>query len=635
MKKLLLLCTLLCAALSVQAQHELSELKIYVMLQPNGDAVIEEDRTMYLADQGTEIYEKMYGLAERKMRVTDFSVSDSIYGEYQLVNWDVNQSRAWKAGRCGYNTSEEGLELCWGFGEPGEHTFTTFYVLHNLVQSYTDYDGFNHCFYDAANPPAEYVQLALWAEDSTIHFSPENAGIWHFKYHGDAWFSESGKVLLKSTQKLGVGDKVVLMMQFNKGIFEPEVKHDETFVERVKERAFIDSDYTLDDPGDGSKSSFIGGNDESVFEHYLYIVLGLLVFVGLPLYAILRLIFRKPLERRRKRKLIQKVLGNVDEVPYYREPPLGGNLIASQRILKNTLGMLNQKTTFGTKEFTEALLLRLLYKGNIDIAMEQDEKGETRELFRIKQPEAVSSNNNDNLKAFINGKDKKDFVQDYVRKKYSGFATDEEMERGLQDLLYKAAGDDHLLQPDELKTFIKDEQNVLSVRGFASKLSSAVDNRYSSEYSFKSTKPEDAKQVFGFWEYLQDFSIIGEREVVEVKLWKDYLVFGALYGMAKKVREGMKKICPDYTALDGLTRRFLEESSGATDAFSYVSLLSVATYDTIRYSSTYETAFERQARLEREARERAERERRYSGGGGHSSFGGGGGFSGGGGSGVR
>ena len=105
--------------------------------------------------------------------------------------------------------------------------------------------------------------------------------------------------------------------------------------------------------------------------------------------------------------------------------------------------------------------------------------------------------------------------------------------------------------------------------------------------------------------------------------------------MAKKVREGMKKICPDYTALDGLTRRFLEESSGATDAFSYVSLLSVATYDTIRYSSTYETAFERQARLEREARERAERERRYSGGGGHSSFGGGGGFSGGGGSGVR
>ncbi|MCR4613260.1 MAG: DUF2207 domain-containing protein [Bacteroidaceae bacterium] len=622
---------LLCLAIGVHAQHELSELKIYVLLLPNGDAVVEEDRTMYLADQGTEVYEKMNGLEDREMRISDFGVSDSIYGDYQLVGWDVNQSRAWKAGRCGINTTEEGLELCWGFGEPGPHTFTTSYVLHNLVQSYTDYDGFNHCFYDAANPPAEYVQLALWASDTTIVLSPENAGIWHFKYHGDAWFSESGKVLLKSTQALDNGDKVVLMMQFKKGLFSPEVKHDETFESRVKERAFIDSDYTMDDPGEGSKSSFMGGDDESVFEHYFYIAIGLLVFIGLPLFAILKLILHKPLERRRKRKLILKVLGNVDEVPYYREPPLGGNLIGSQRILKNTLGMLDVKTTFGTKEFTEALLLRLLYKGNIDIAMEQNEKGETRELFRIQEPVAVSSNDNVELKA-----SDKSIIQEYIRKKYSIIsspADDEEMERGLQDLLYRAAGDDHLLQPDELKTFIQNEKNVLSVRDFASKLSSAVDNRYSSEFAFKNTKPEEARQVFGFWEYLNDFSIIGEREVVEVKLWKDYLVFGALYGMAKKVREGMKKICPDYTALDGLTRRFLEESSGATDAFSYVSLLSIATYDTIRYSSTYETAFERQARLEREAR--AERERRYSGGGGHSSFGGGGGFSGGGGSGVR
>ena len=610
MKRLLLTLTVaLGVIVNACAQHELSELKIYVLLLPNGDAVVEEDRTMYLADRGTEIYEKMNGLDERQMRISDFGVSDSIYGDYQVVGWDVNQSRAWKAGRCGINTTEEGIELCWGFGEPGEHTYTTSYVLHNLVQSYTDYDGFNHCFYDAANPPAEYVQLALWAADSTIVFSPENAGIWHFKYHGDAWFSESGKVLLKSTQSLDVGDKVVLMMQIKKGLFSPEVKHDETFESRVKERAFIDSDYTMDDPGDGSKSSFMGGNDESVFEHYFYIVLGLLVFVGLPLFAILRLIFRKPLERRRKRKLILKVLGNVDEVPYYREPPLGGKLIASQKILKNVLGMLTQTVTFGTKELTEALLLRLLYKGNIDIATEQDEKGNVRELFRIKPIEQNTA------KTF--------------------YDEDTEMERGLQNLLYLAAGDDHLLQPDELKTFIKKEENVLSVRSFASKLSSAVDNRYSSEFAFKHTNATDARQVFGFWEYLNDFSLIGEREVVEVKLWKDYLVFGALYGMAKKVREGMKKICPDYNALDGLTRRFLEESSGATDAFSYVSLLSVATYDTIRYSRNYETAYERQQRLEREARERAERERRYSGGGGHSSFGGGGGFSGGGGSGVR
>ena len=629
---LAVLCTL-----NLSAQHRLDSLFIYVVLQPNGDAYIEEERYMLLADQGTEVYEKQYGLSERQMGIKDFGVRDSIYGEYEKVNWDVNASRGWKEGRCGINSTENGLELCWGFGTPGYHVFTTHYVLQNLVQSYPDYDGFNHCFYDASNPPAQAVTVLVWAADSTILLSKENTGIWHFKYYGEAYFTRGGCALFESTQALEEGHKVVVMMQFQKGMFQPVVSHEETFAEQVKERAFIGSDYSVDDPGDGggASSSVDGGNDESMFEHVFYIVLGLLMFVGLPLFAILRLIFHKPLERRRKRKLILKVLGNVNEVPYYREPPLGGNLIGSQRILKNTLGMLDVKTTFGTKEFTEALLLRLLYKGNIDIALEQNEKGETRELFRIQEPGAAPNDAMKELQEAFNKKDTKSFVAEYIRKKNSLAATDEEMEWGLQDLLYKAAGDDHLLQPDELKTFIQNEKNVLSVRDFASKLSSAVDNRYSSEFAFKNTKPEEARQVFGFWEYLNDFSLIGEREVVEVKLWKDYLVFGALYGMAKKVREGMKKICPDYTALDGLTRRFLEESSGATDAFSYVSLLSVATYDTIRYSSTYETAFERQARLEREARAREERERRYSGGGGSSSFGGGGGFSGGGGSGVR
>lgn len=593
----------------IHAQHRLYDLKIYVVLRPNGDAYIEEDRTMWLGDRGTEVYEKVNGLKDREMGIKDFGVRDSIYGEYERVSWQVDASRRWKAGRCGINHTEAGLELCWGFGEPGEHVFSTHYVLQNLIQSYTDYDGFNHCFYDAANPPAEKVSVYVWAADTTVFLSKENTGIWHFKYYGEAYFTKGGSALFESTEALNEGEKVVVMMQFKKGMFQPLVKHEETFAERVKERAFIDSDYPVDDPGDGggAKSSFIGGDDTSKLENFIYMMIGVLVFIGLPLLAILRLIFKKPMERRRRRKLILKVLGNPDEIPYYRDVPLGGKLLRSQVLLRDVLGMLVDKPTFGVKQLTEALLLRLLYKGNIDIATEQDEKGNLRELFRIKP------------------------IEQSQGKQFYG--EDEEMERGLQKLLYDAAGDDHMLQPKELRTYIKDETNALSFRSFAKKLTELTEvGRFSSpESRFKQVSASDAREVFGFWQYLNDFSLIGEREVVEVHLWKDYLVYGALFGIAKKVREGMMKICPDYTSLDTITQQFLRDNS---EMYAYVSLLSVATYDTLLYSRNYETLAERRAREAREAA-RAAAQRRYSGGGGHSSFGGGGGFSGGGGSGVR
>lgn len=648
MKRIIFFWTLLTVVVSLRAQHRLDSLYIWVVLQPNGDAYIEEDRYMWLDDEGTEVYEKMYNLNDRQMGIKNFGVRDSIYGEYERVDWNVHGSRSWKEGRCGINHVDQGLELCWGFGTPGEHVFTTYYLLQNLVQSYTDYDGFNHCFYDASNPPAEKVVTTIMAADSTLYLSKENTGIWHFKYYGEAWFLKSGKTLFESTQPLDEGDKVVVMMQFQKGMFSPLISHEETFVERVKERAFIGSDYEIDDPGDGggTKSSFFGGNDASLFETIMGYIIGGICCIVLPLGWLLSLIFKKPLERKRRRKLILKVLGNPDEIPYHRDVPLGGKLIQSQKILRDTLGILSQKPTFGVKELTEALLLRLLYKGNISVDTELDEKGELHELFRIKpvsqdteqafraedeeRERIVQRLLSKNKNSAATKKEAVGQLSEFLKKKSN--AEDEEMEYGLQRLLYAAAGDDHLLQPDELKTFIRNEQNTLQFRGFAQKLTSVtqVYSDYSVESRFKQVSSADAREVFGFWQYLNDFSLIGEREVVEVHLWKDYLVFGALYGIAKKVREGMKKICPDYGALDQLTRNFLQDN---TKMFTYVSLLSAATYDTVRYSSTYETMAERRAREAEEARERARE--RYSGGGGHSSFGGGGGFSGGGGSGVR
>ena len=48
---------------------------------------------------------------------------------------DVNRSRSWKTGKCGIVPKHNGVELCWGLGESGWHTWTIRYRLSGLVQA--------------------------------------------------------------------------------------------------------------------------------------------------------------------------------------------------------------------------------------------------------------------------------------------------------------------------------------------------------------------------------------------------------------------------------------------------------------------------------------------------------------------
>lgn len=49
----------------------------------------------------------------------------------------------------------------------------------------------------------------------------------------------------------------------------------------------------------------------------------------------------------------------------------------------------------------------------------------------------------------------------------------------------------------------------------------------------------------GFRKFLNDFTLIELRGSAEVGLWQDYLVFGALYGIADKVARELKEINPE------------------------------------------------------------------------------------------
>ena len=55
----------------------------------------------------------------------------------------------------------------------------------------------------------------------------------------------------------------------------------------------------------------------------------------------------------------------------------------------------------------------------------------------------------------------------------------------------------------------------------------------------------EGKKLYGLKKYLTEFSKIGEKEPIEVKLWDEYLMYAQIFGIAKEVAKQFKKLYPE------------------------------------------------------------------------------------------
>ena len=171
----------------------------------------------------------------------------------------------------------------------------------------------------------------------------------------------------------------------------------------------------------------------------------------------------------------------------------------------------------------------------------------------------------------------------------------------------EAAGSDTVLEPRELKSFMRSTKNESITDSFINTLHTKTGITHYKD------RLEEVRQVFGLKKFLQEFTLLDERHVQEVALWKDYMIYATLFGIADQVIRDMKKINPEYFNMDQVANQMADNM----------------TLPMIRSTLLNSTS--------RAVANKAAREARASGRGGHSSWGGGGGgFSGGGfGGGVR
>ena len=528
------------------ARPLLKDLNIQVVLSRNGDARITETRQMTIDSEGTECYIVIGNL--NGSDISDLTVSDETGRAFTYTGaWDIDRSRDWKEGKCGIVSKHNGYELCWGLGASGERTYTTSYTVTNLVKGYDDADGFNYMFVaQGVSPLPDHVKLTIEPED-TLRFTAENTGVWGFRYQGEVGFYDY-RVVAESSEPFEGRSAMIVMCRFNKGMFEPADVRAGSF-ETLREQAFEGSDYVDEEEWTTEDTIVV-----------LALILGIFI---VPLIALVWYIIYVW----RARKKVNK------DLLWYRDIPLGGDL-------QQTNDMLNAYKYFNTdyNHLLSACILKLINLGAITIEQHLNEKGKNVQNFVIHD---------------LKDGDK----QPVLLKK-------------VHQIFQKAAGSDTILEPKELKSFMRSNYNQSITDSFINTLHTKT-----SLSSYKD-RLDEARQVFGLKKYLKEFSLIDERHVQEVSLWKDYMIYATLFGIADQVIKDMKQINPEYFNMDQVASQMADDTT--------LPMI----YSTM-HSSTTRAAM---SKAEREAA----REARASGRGGHASWGGGGGFSGGGsGGGVR
>lgn len=473
-----ILCTVFCSP-AASAANQVPEMEIEMALRPDGSAYITQ---VWSADthEGTEFY---LGCRDNGyLTITDFSVADQT-GPYTFVeNWDVDASFGEKAGKCGILETDEGVELCWGISEYGENRYTIEYVLHGLVGSYSDADGFNHRIVDEMSFFPTDVALTICNQDGTP-LTDDLCDIWGFGFDGQIRF-EDGVIRARSEAPLESGQHMTVMVSLEKGVLSPLRTVEDSF-ETVKERAFDGSDYTELSP--------------------LETLVGFLILIPTALF--LMIIIPLLMDKAQKARMNKR----MKRVAYFRDAPNGGNLNVTYQLGLSTL-LCEEDALLG------AYLLRLISQGCLE-STEDSPDAKTVKLRLCRSPQS-GNEYDDALYTILEAAAGADGILQPMELEQFCKHNDTPLIRFMDSC--EQNGIQTLIRSGCTKSSLPENVSRLSKKG-----------------------QQELDEVLGLKRFLLDFSLIQERGVKETVIWQDYMVYALLLGIADKLAPQIRELYPE------------------------------------------------------------------------------------------
>ena len=473
-------------AFSVSAANNVENIRIDVTLNKDGSALIEQEwRGTFF--EGTECYYEF--ICDEFLEIEDFKVSMGNREYKTLGSWDVTASFSEKAYKCGLNyIGRDTYEVCWGISDYGGNTYKLSYTVKNMLLGYDDSDGFNFRFINPGmNTGPTDARITFRMADGTP-ITDENCNIWGFGYDGDIVFN-NGFVEGYTLYPLSYSNHMTIMMQFEKGLFDPTSFISEDFETEVKEPAFDGSYY--DDYEEG-------------FDIFAVITVLMIVLVFGSVAAGLTW------------AIVQKVKKNKIEknAQYVRDVP--------KEDINVAYSLLNALHDCEEGDIISARILRLIAKGVITPVDSED-------------------------KGFLSGK-KVSFRINTVDENEI-----EHWDKKLYAILKASAGGDGILEPLEMKLYCRDHPSILRAFLSRCKLSGeerldelkcSKKGRYNAVTYLSEEGIKMLSDLYGLKKYLKEFSLIDERTVNDTYIWQEYLIYATLLGIADEVADQLVKVYP-------------------------------------------------------------------------------------------
>ena len=511
--------------------------------------------------QGTESYHPYYNLGNST--ITNLTVSDTTRVYTTLASWNTSGSLSSKAYKCGINKISNGVEICWGLSNYGSNTYTVKYTITNFVSSLSDSQMVYWTLipYDFSNSIGN-VKIKIYSNQ----YFQDTIDVWGYGNYGGLCYVNNGAIYMDSDETLGTSEYMTILAKFPLNTFNCENVLD------------YDFDYFYNMAEKGSKK--YNQKKESIKNA----ILGVFTVFAQFIPFILTVLVAKNASGKKYGFKYGALGKNIPkDVAYFRDIPCDNDIFKAYYIAYQYNIIKNKTDILG------AIILKWLKKGII--------RTENREGGLIfKKENTVILLGDERNRILDNQKETELFHMMYIASK-DGILENKEFEAWCRKSYSKILGwfDD----------ILEENRDKLTGEGLLTKENKS--GIFGDKYTATSELKNEAMKLAGLKRFLLDYTLIPDRDAIEVELFEDYLIFAQMMGIAKQVSKQFKELYPD----------MIEQTNyGTYDNIIY-----------INYCSSRGVASANSAR--------AAAQSYSSGGGGFSSGGGGGGSFGGGGGGRR
>ena len=334
---------------------------------------------------------------------------------------------------------------------------------------------------------------------------PSSTDVWGYGNYGGTAYVYNGYIEMQSDGALATNEYMTILVKFPLGTFKANNKLNYNF----------DHYYQMAEEGSTKYE------DDSFGTNYVNMLTPIIIiFSNFIFFTIIVL----ALKSKEKFNFGESGKQIGKDIPYFRDIPCNKDIFRAYYIAYQ-YGIISKKT-----DVLGSIILKWLKESIIRI--------EKRELGTIrKREDTVVILNETNPELIIDEKEKALFKMLYEAS-VDGILENREFEKWCKTCYSKIlTWFDKIIEREKEKLVTEGlitVQEVTNMKIFKSK-----------QYTATNHLKEEAIQLAGLKKYLQEYTLINEREAIEVHLFEEYLIYAQMMGIAKEVAKEFKELYPE------------------------------------------------------------------------------------------